>query len=194
MCRLRSDRVPSLSPRSRSLATALSLVLLTILAAPAGAQQSAPPSCDSVPGFHQLDFWVGEWDVVDPDGEPQGTNRIEKILSGCAIMEHWEGAGGSAGASLFYYDHLAHTWKQVWVTERATAPGGVKEKRLVEELPDGGLRFQGVITRPDGHTFLDRTTLTPLDEGRVQQVIETSTDGGAEWQRRFVGIYLPRDS
>lgn len=174
----------------------ISLALLVAAAStvPAHAQQSSPPACDELEGFQLLDFWVGEWRVVDPEGNFQGNNRIEKILSGCAIMEHWEGAGGSAGKSLFYYDHLSRVWKQVWVTGNATRVGGLKEKRLIERLPDGALRFQGVITLPDGRTFLDRTTLTPLPDGRVEQILEVSRDGGTEWSRTFTGIYEPAGS
>lgn len=173
------------------------LLLVPILAwTPAAIAQLAPPppACEEIEGFHKLDFWVGEWDVVGPDGTPQGSNRIEKILAGCAILEHWEGAGGSTGKSIFYYNHLTDTWKQVWVTSRATATGGVKEKELIEELPDGGVRFQGTIALPDGSSVLDRTTLTPLPDGRVRQVIEYSSDGGEQWNPLFTGIYEPRQS
>lgn len=169
----------------------LALVLLAWPATPPTAQQPPPPACAEVDGFDKLDFWVGEWDVVDPDGNPQGTNRIEKILSGCAILEHWNGVGGGAGKSLFYFDHLGGTWKQVWVTSRATEVGGLKEKRLVEERVDGALLFQGAVILPDGRTFLDRTVLTPLADGRVRQEIEVSTDGGISWRSMFTGIYVP---
>ena len=58
---------------------------------------------------------MGEWGVVAGD-ERVGTNRIEKILDGCAILEHWRDNGGSEGKSLFYYNHATDTWRQVWVT------------------------------------------------------------------------------
>jgi hypothetical protein len=120
-----------------------------------------------------------------------GTNRIEKVLDGCAVVERWTGTGGGEGRSLFWYVPATDTWKQVWVTARAAAPGGVKEKALVEDLPDGGLRFQGEIPLPGGGSYLDRTTLTPLAEGRVRQVIETSSDGGRSWETRFDAEYVP---
>ena len=44
----------------------------------------------------ELDFWVGEWDV-QVGGRMAGTNRIEKILDGCAVMEFWTGADGGEG-------------------------------------------------------------------------------------------------
>ena len=52
--------------------------------------------------------------------------------------------------------------------------GPIKEKQLMEELQDGGVRFQSEIPHPDGKSHLDRTTLAPLPGGRVHQVIEIS--------------------
>lgn len=161
----------------------------------AAQQQAPPPSCEESPGFHKLDFWVGEWDVFAGDGYEQkaGTNRIEKILDGCAVMEHWRGEGGGEGKSLFFYTPATDTWKQVWVTGNATRRGGVKEKTLVEEFADGGTRFQGIITLPDGGSYLDRTTLAPMEDGKVRQVIEISSDGGETWRTTFDAVYIPRE-
>lgn len=74
-----------------------------------------------------------------------------------------------------------------------TAPGGVKEKVLIETFDDGGIRFQGEIPLPDGRKYLDRTTLTPLTEGRVRQHIEISKDGKS-WESGFDAIYVPKTS
>jgi hypothetical protein len=139
-------------------------------------------------GFHRLDFWQGEW-VVTSGGQEVGTNRIIAVLGGCAIEEHWTASGGDEGQSLFYYLSALDEWRQVWVTEHATRPGGVKEKREVERFPDGGLRFQGEIPLESGRSYLDRTTLTPLDGDRVRQVIEISRDGGVTWRTTFDAIY-----
>ena len=65
----------------------------------------------------------------------------------------------------------------------------MKEKKLIEEFNDGGVRFQGEIPRPDGSSYLDRTTLTPVPGDRVHQVIEISRDGGKTWQATFNAEY-----
>jgi hypothetical protein len=167
----------------------LAAVLLALGARPVTTQQPEPPACADVPGFSTLDFWVGEWDVFVGD-EKVGDNTIEKVLDGCAVTELWRSAGGGVGRSLFYYTPATDAWKQVWVTEQATAPGGVKEKTLIERYDDGGVRFQGVIALPDGRTYLDRTTLTPLGDGRVRQHIEVSTDGAQTWRTTFDAVYV----
>jgi hypothetical protein len=143
-------------------------------------------SCDADPAYHKLDFWVGRWDVFNnSDGSKDGTNVIEKILQGCAIIENWQDVAGGEGKSLFYYQRATQQWKQVWVTDA----GPMKEKKLVQEFKNGAIRFQGEIPHLNGGSHLDRTTLTPLPGDRVRQVIETSTDGGKTWSIGFDAEY-----
>ncbi len=151
--------------------------------------QVAPPTCDADSNYHRLDFWVGEWRVT-VDGVLDGTDRVEKALDGCAVMEHWhDGSGGADGLSLFYVAPPGGQWKQVWVTASARALGGLKEKRLIAVYPGGATRFQGELTGPLGRTILDRTTLTPSADGTVLQVIEQSTDGGTTWRQAYRATY-----
>lgn len=160
------------------------LALLLVLPHDARAQ-----GCGEDPAFAALDFWVGTW-VVEAEGRTVGSNRIEKILSGCAILEHWTAAGGGQGKSLFYYVPATEAWKQVWVTEDPGRPGGVKEKVRVEHHGPG-VRFQGEIPLPGGRTYLDRTTLVPEGDGTVRQTIEVSRDDGATWETTFDAVYRP---
>lgn len=163
-------------------------LVLVLVSLPLSAPARAP--CAEGEAFHLLDFWLGEWEVF-VGGRKVGENRIEKVLSGCAILEHWSSARGEEGMSLFYHDPVGGGWKQVWLTEDTTRPGGLKEKRLIERLGDGGVRFQGEIRLPEGDAHLDRTSLIPRDDGTVRQVIERSTDGGATWETGFDAIYRP---
>jgi hypothetical protein len=148
---------------------------------------SKPAPCDQNPAYHKLDFWVGDWDVFDiKSGEKGGTNRIEKILKGCAIIENWtEASDGSEGKSLFYFQPVKGQWRQVWVTDI----GPMKEKVAQESYTGEGIRFQGEIPHRDGTSHLDRTTLTPLSGGRVRQLIEISRDAGKSWEVVFDAEY-----
>ena len=112
------------------------------------------------------------------------SNRIFSSISpschaACAGIAASEGGVSSANFK-----------RVVWIIQRATRPGGVKEKTLIKEFEDGGVRFQGEITLPNGGAYLDRTTLTPLEEGKVRQVIETSRDGGKTWGVGFDAVYV----
>jgi len=168
------------------LCLALFLVCLLPLSS-AQTTTAMPPGhpCEQDSAYHKLDFWVGHWDVFNADGSKDGTNDIEKVLSGCAIIENWHDVTGGEGKSLFYYQKATKQWKQVWVTDA----GPMKEKKMVEELKDGGVRFQGEIPHLNGGYHLDRTTLTPLPQDRVRQVIEISKDDGKTWEKVYDAEY-----
>lgn len=152
----------------------------------------ADPACNEREEYRLLDFWVGSWEVYA--GEQKiGTNKIEKILGGCAIIENWKSGRGSEGKCLFYYYPAEERWKQVWITENPFRNGGVKEKVHVATLENGGLRFQGTVTTAGGGAYLDRTTLVPMGDGNVEQVIEISSDSGKSWREMFRGLYKPAD-
>jgi len=149
--------------------------------------QTPPPASSG--SHHELDFWLGEWEAF-ADGKLDGVDRIEKILEGAAIVEHWRDSGGHEGKSWFYFYRPENRWKQVWVTDA----GGVKEKACVEVFPEGGARFRGEIPLRDGRKVLDQTTLTPLADGTIRQRIEQSGDGGQTWKVTFDAIYRRKKS
>jgi len=124
------------------------------------------------PPTEPLAFWIGTW-TVTVDGEHAGDNTITRELDGNAVVERWHGASGVDGISLFWFDREAALWRQAW----ATNLGYAKDKRQVD-APAGSVRFEGP----------DRTTLTPLADGTVRQLIETRTDDGG-WQPAFDAIY-----
>src|SRR5579863_6265935 len=50
-------------------------------------QSSAPASCDS-PQHHQMDFWIGDWQVFDTETKQLvAFDRVEKQYEGCIIQE-----------------------------------------------------------------------------------------------------------
>ena len=57
--------------------------------------------CDSLAGFDEFDFWVGEWEIFDITGATKvGESSIEKMESGCMIMENWVSADKATGTGL----------------------------------------------------------------------------------------------
>jgi hypothetical protein len=111
---------------------------------------------------------------------------VEKVVGGCAILENWREADGTGEGKSFVL--LPENQKAVEAglgNRRRT----IKEKQLIEELQDGGVRFHGEIPHPDGKSHLDRTTLTPLPDGRVHQVIQISRDTGKTWETVFDAEY-----
>ena len=120
-----------------------------------------PPCTDEV--YRYFDFWIGDWEVHDEDGERQGSNRIEAILGGCALQETWTGESGSTGHSLNTVDRHTGRWHQTWVDSNGLLlllDGGLEEDSMVLTGPGVGR---------DGDPITHRITWTPLDDGRVRQ-------------------------
>jgi len=138
-----------------------------------------------------LAFWVGTWDVHDSaTGEHAGSNEIVSILDGHGVLERWSGASGLEGTSLFWNDGASGTWRQVW----ATSAGWAKQKTMVAGDVPGAVRFEGIVELPDGTQVRDRTTLTPLGDGSVRQVIETAPLDEDAWEIGFDAVYTPAQS
>ncbi len=176
------------------LATALPAIALRMAGASDAASAQTSRSCTSEPRLHALDFWLGQWDVYSGN-EKDGTNRIVRVLHGCAVEEHWRDVEGSEGQSLFYFNRAGARWKQVWVTEQGLAIGGTKEKSEQTELTTPTqLRFQGQYPGRDGAPILDRTTLTHNPDDTVRQLIDISFDNGQTWRVTFDAIYRRHES
>jgi hypothetical protein len=165
--------------------TSLLLAGLFLFAVPATSQESAGKACGS-PEHRAFDFWLGEWDVLTPQGQKAGTNRIERILNGCALLENWTSVRGGSGTSLNFFNSSTRRWEQLWVDDG----GGVIQYE--GEFKDGAMRFdKGEHVRRDGSRVRSRMTLTALEGGRVRQLIEQSSDDGKTWTLWFDGTYVP---
>jgi hypothetical protein len=132
----------------------------------------------------QLDFWVGDWVVLDPQGRRIGTNRIELAENGHAVVEHWTSANGGTGMSVSWHDPARQRWHQTWIDGSGTII--VKDGAFT----DGAMRMTGTRTLPDGAIRTLRTELRPLRNGSVRQFIEESADDGATWSTWFDGTYV----
>src|SRR6185295_12235235 len=73
-----------------------------------------PSACDGAE-HRQFDFWLGEWEVRDPQGKLVGRNRIEKAHDGCVLIEHWTSVARVTGTSVNVYDRDRGKWHQTWV-------------------------------------------------------------------------------
>lgn len=172
------------------LLLALLLGVPTLAQEPADAEaeaapEEAPAPCSS-PEHRQFDFWIGDWEVHSPDGELQGTNRIEKILGGCALQENWSGASGTQGKSFNTYSAAHGEWRQFWVADA----GYILE--LAGGLDDDGrmvLSGEAPNQREEGKIVHHEISWQPLPDGTVRQHWRVSRDGGETWQDLFVGIY-----
>jgi hypothetical protein len=181
----------SMSHPAMLVSVSVMLALVSLAAAPCAAQEAAqePPEapCMASDPARQLDFWIGTWDVYDPEGRKAGVNVIERRLGGCLLLERWTGTRGSQGTSMNYWDPQRDTWRQVWVSDR----GNVLDYRH-GEYRDGAMRFRGVTIGASGDTTLQKLTFEDVAVDTVRQVFEASEDGGLTWDTTWVGIYIRR--
>jgi tetratricopeptide (TPR) repeat protein len=142
--------------------------------------------CRADERYQAFDFWIGEWEVFNPQGQKVGDNTITSIMEGCALEEQWVSGTGNPGMSINYYDPSSDTWKQNWVSAGGTVI------RYEGKVADGAMHFKGENVSPDGTTTLADVTLTPQEDGSVEHRIQESKDGGETWTLEFVGIYRPK--
>ena len=144
--------------------------------------------CENDSSFGAFDFWVGDWEVHGPAGEPAGTNTIERAQRGCVLLENWVSASGGTGMSINYLDKASGEWVQVWNAE------GGSQIHIRGGMTDEGMLLVGTL-----HSVANNTTVpfrglwTLLEDGRVRQFFEQSTDGGRTWTPWFEGFYTRRE-
>jgi hypothetical protein len=144
--------------------------------------QKKPPC--AAPEHSQFDFWVGKWNVENEAGIFQGTNRVEKILDGCALQENWTGASGMRGQSYNIYAKRRGKWHQTWVDSNGLLlilDGGLENGRMVLRGETPARDAKGIVAH--------EISWESLPDGRVRQRWRTSKDGGSTWNDHFVGLY-----
>ena len=127
----------------------------------------------------RFDFWVGEWEVTNAQGQPAGQSSVQRLLEGCALYENWTDLQGGGGKSLNSYNTDVKQWQQFWTDQY----GRVTEYRESEWV-DGSLRFTAKQIMPKGPAVL-HMTFTPVNADVVRQFGEMSVDGGKSWTPTF---------
>lgn len=150
------------------------------------ASRRALHPCREDAAYHALDFWVGDWIVRDKSGNELGRSHVESILDTCVVFENWTGGLGGSGKSFSFYDAATKQWTQHWVTAAGTHSDyvGAAQGSAIVMIAQG--------TAPNGKPQQTRLSFTPLSDGRVRQLFESSADGGATWMAGFDGYYTRR--
>lgn len=135
----------------------------------------AAAPCMARPESRKFDFWVGEWDVTTPAGQPAGTSSVQLLLEGCTLFENWHSLAGSDGKSLSSYNAGVGVWQQFWTDQT----GRVTEYRASEWVGDT-LRFTAHSTAPQGPVVLVMS-FAKIDANTVRQWGAVSIDDGKTW-------------
>lgn len=134
--------------------------------------------CKASPEFRHFDFWIGEWDVKNTQGQTAGSSSVQLILGQCIIFENWTGSGGTSGKSFNIYDTNDKKWHQTWVDDKGTFThyiGGLVDGKMV-------VVADTVIS---GKKTLAKMTFSKLPNGDVRQFGENSSDDGKTWTTAF---------
>jgi len=147
---------------------------------------SGPPPanlCDT-PSHHQLDFWVGRWDVYRTDTQQLvAHSNIEKLYAGCAVRENWMPLQGAGGGSLNSYRPSLKRWIQVWTDSGNNLneyTGAWNGKRM---------DLAGTSATTLGQSVPVRMTYERLADGSVVQTGFQRNGTGKHWVLNYKLVY-----
>ena len=148
------------------------------------ANESAAAQDCSGAEYRRLDFKLGQFDVTGMEGAKAGVSRVESLLDGCLLIEHWQGAISGYGKAFFYYDRNSRRWHTTYVTDNG-------ESLVMSGVFEGdALVFRGVGALSP-FPGMHRMAWSPLPNG-VKQFWEVSADGGSTWKTIHIGYYARR--
>lgn len=144
--------------------------------------------CEGEPEASAFDFWIGRWEVRQPDGTLVGTNTITKRDGGCSIQERWEGSGGSVGTSVSFYLPSRGEWRQVWTGSSGTLFD------MTGKPTENGMKMEGTIEYVSPNRVVAfRGTWTKNADGDVRQRLEEFDLAAQTWVMWFDGFYRRLD-
>ncbi|MBT8405000.1 MAG: hypothetical protein KJP18_14150 [Gemmatimonadetes bacterium] len=191
-------RSPKTRWRSRAWLGAFVLVFGSIAApraltaqdaADAAATERAAWPCRDDGASREFDFWIGTWDVY-VQGQQAGTNVVEPMLGGCALLENWTNVRGREGKSFNWVDRVTFRtprWRQMWVDD-----SGNTLDYYDGHYDDGAMRFTGHTFSPAGDSIPQKLVFYDVHPDTVRQVFEQSNDEGESWVVTFDGLYVRR--
>ncbi len=129
---------------------------------------------------HQMDFWLGEWNLKWERGE--GTNVVQRTLDGKIIQENflgrWDGTQSFNGKSFSAYVSAEKKWKQTWVDNQ----GGYVDLTGNAE----GSSF--ILMREEtssGHKILQRMLFSDIRRNSFTWDWQLSRNNGTTWESQW---------
>jgi hypothetical protein len=159
-------------------------LLLLLIAVSASAQQSSqtpPPNPCLAPEQKQLEFWVGDWDLIWPGATASetghGTNSIKRVMDGCVVQENFSAlAQPLRGTSVSMFDTATGKWKQTWVDNEGSYLD------FTGEFKDGQMILSREAIGPKGGKFLQRMVYKNISATEFDWSWESSRDDGKTWK------------
>ena len=170
----------------QTVRTMAAVILCLFSFAPVHAQVAGPCASEEA---HQLDFWLGEWELSWEGGS--GSNTITRRFDDCVIEENFSGqvpSGLFLGHSVSVWDVRRGEWRQTWVDNQGSYlvfTGGIGA--------DGVMRLHGEARElPDGRSQTTRMSWLDVGDDSFEWHWERSFDGGATWEMVWLIQYERR--
>lgn len=136
------------------------------------------------PAHQQFNFWVGDWNVYNTDGDLVGENTIVKLEDNCILNEHWRGTKGSTGRSYNYYDKKTEMWHQLWIDNKG---GNLK---LSGKASPGKMILKSELTpNKEGKLYYNQISWTLNGDETVTQTWEYYSEDHKLLGLAFKGVY-----
>ncbi|MAB47828.1 MAG: hypothetical protein CMC05_04270 [Flavobacteriaceae bacterium] len=120
----------------------------------------------------EFDFWIGTWEVINPDGTKAGENTIKKMQGDCVLQENWTSTTpGYTGTSNNFYNNKTKQWEQIWIDNQGQSlhlKGNKVGNQMILRTDDE--------KNSEGKTFFHHITWTDNEDGTVRQLWETITN------------------
>ncbi|WP_395673665.1 hypothetical protein [Phenylobacterium sp.] len=175
------------------LTAMMAALALSVAAEGAQAQVQAPTrstpipppgaarGCANDPAYRQMDYILGEWDVISAGNRHTAVVKLEKALDGCTIIQTWAADSGVGdGRGMFTYSKVLGAWHYYW----ATNAGATSYFRGKPDRPNS-IYLVGEFPLPDGRHRTRHLIFTLVGENRLQETSWVSEDGGKTWAAEF---------
>ncbi|MBN8696214.1 MAG: hypothetical protein J0L87_06765 [Bacteroidetes bacterium] len=134
--------------------------------------------------YKQFDFWIGEWDVFNQQGNKVGTNVIVPMQDSCLIQENWSSTN-ETGTSYTFYNKIDSTWNQIYIDNLGTTlqlKGSFKNNKMV-------LKSEKIKSTKANFYYINKITWEKDSSGNVSQKWEIIDEKESVIQVVFDGIY-----
>jgi hypothetical protein len=160
------------------------ILALLFLFQTAWSQQNSCPCCTEV--HRQFDFWVGEWEVYNAQGQQIGSSLVEAVEGGCVLQENWKATKGGTGRSFNYLNLQDSTWNQLWLDNTGN------KLKLKGGLRDGKMILETEYYEQAGEKLKNQIVWEKLANNEVRQSWYSVDSTSQIKQIVFVGTYRPK--
>ncbi|MFZ0455398.1 MAG: tetratricopeptide repeat protein [Ignavibacteriaceae bacterium] len=143
-------------------------------------------SLENFPEAEKFNFWVGEWNVYNPQMQKVGDSKIEKILKGAVILENWTGINGYTGKSFNNFNMDKKKWVQYWVDQNSNSiyfEGNFDSAKKA-------IVYYSYDHAEDNSPYIRRLTFYNLGADKVRQFSQRSVDKGKTWTTEYDFTYI----